>query len=1069
MKTSPILLLFVALGVTTHQLAAQGVTTAGIYGIVVDSKDGKGLPAATVVAIHTPSGTVLGTSTREDGRFNLQGLRVGGPYSIKVTLVGYKYSVQEGTYLELGQNLKMDFSLTEEAIQFGEVTAIGEQNSVLSASRTGAANNVTQQQIERLPTVARNFVDFQRLTPQFAAVPQGSGATPRSSAAGRPSRFNNIQVDGAVINDLFGLASSNGTPGGNAGTAPISLDAIQEFQVVISPFDVRQSGFTGGGINAITRSGSNTFEGSIFAFGRNQELVGKSPDTARTRFAKFDEWQGGLRFGGPIMEDKAFFFINGEITRRNAPVDVLLARAGLSGSNVSPIPADSAARFASILKNQYGYDPGSYDIITDKTRSYKVFTRLDFNIADRHRATMRINYVDATDDVPTRTLNRFYLENSTYVFGSATTSAVAQLTSTFGSKFSNELTLGFTEIRDKRNTLGANFPFVRVRLTGSQFVGLDLNAGTENFSGANRLDTDIFEITNNFTYYSGDHVFTFGTHNEIFKFENLFIRDFFGNYEFNSLADLQAGQPARYQYSYSQTSNPLQTATFKAITFGFYGQVESQVSPTVKLTAGMRVDIPTLPDDPAYNRKVDSTFGALGLGTNKVPNVTVLYSPRIGVNWDVTGERTTQIRGGVGVFSGRIPYVWISNQYGNTGVEFARVDVSNRPAGFFSSNPNNQPRPGVTPGLTAVTTSEINLTDKNFQMPQLVRVNMAADQKLPWGLVGTIEGIYSKTLNDVVYQDINIRPTGTVLAGDGRPLFGTYSGTSRNATVNRINTAFTNVILLKNSSRGFQWNLTAQIKRDLKDGLFATAAYSLGRSKDQNSVLSDQAVSQWRFNPTTGDPNDPPLAYSSFDIRHRILLSGSYRYEWSPDLTTTISVFYNGQSGRPFSYVYDGDVNADGQTENDLVYVPSNQSDIILVRVSGSTISPAPQSDYDALFAYIGRDEYLSKYRGQIVPRNGGREPWFGQVDVRLAQEIPTVSGHKLEITVDILNILNLISNTMGRQRFVNLQRDLLLRFEGLDATTRKPMFSFRDKSDPFQYDQLFSRWQAQLGLRYTF
>lgn len=1029
---------------------AQGVTTAAINGIVMD-KSGKGLPAANVIAVHVPSGTTYGVSTRPDGRFNLQNLRVGGPYTVTATFIGFEQKKFTDIQLSLSQNLKLEFEMEERSVEVRGVDITGERNAILSANRTGAATSVTTGDIERLPTISRSFTDFMKLSPQFVG----------NSAAGRNNRFNNIQIDGTQYNDLFGLGAS-GTPGGQANTTPISLDALQEFQVVVAPFDVRQSGFTGGGVNAITRSGTNRYTGSLFGFWRNQDLVGLSPDTNRTKFGAFSEYQTGFRAGGPVIENELFFFVNGELTNRNQPTDILFSQPGLAGSNVINVPIDSVRRFVDILRNQYGYDPGTFDNVTTQRQSVKLFLRLDWNLAANHRLTLRHNFVDAGDDNLPRTTARVFLENSNYVFNNSTNSTVLQLGSTFGNTMANEFILGYTRIRDNRETQGAAFPLIRLRYASN----IDLYAGSENFSIANELDQDIFEITDNFNMFLGDHTVTVGTHNEIFSFRNLFIRDLYGNYEFNNMTDLVAGRPSRYTYSYSLTGDPKQAAEFSAIQLGFYAQDEWTVMPSLKLTGGVRVDIPNLPDKPAYNLKIDSTFGQfgkqMGIGTDIVPSGNMLWSPRLGFNYDPMGDRSLQVRGGAGIFTGRVAYVWISNQYGNTGVEFARVDVSNRPAGFFNPDPYSPPRPGVTPGLSPVTTSEVNLTDKDFKMPQVMRVNLGVDYQLPFGIVATLEGLYSKAINDILYQDINLGAQQSTLANDNRPVYGTYNATSRRFTSTKVNTAFTNVILMKNTDQGYQYNVTLQLQRQFADGISASGAYTYGEAKDLNSTLSSQAFSQWRFNHVPGDPNNPPLSYSAFDIRHRVFLAAAYRHEFFENWGTTISIGFNGQSGQPFSYVYDGDVNADGQTENDLIYVPKDANDIILTT-----------NNYDKLNEFIEADEALKDSRGKIFERMSGRVPFQAGLDLRIAQEIPlpSLKGHRFEVTLDVLNFLNLLNGDWGYSKFVDQQRYRLLKFEGLDAANgNKPRYSFSaSKMDPYDTSSLGSRWQMQLGLRYSF
>lgn len=1017
---------------------AQGATTAAIHGVVTD-QNGESLPSVNVIATHLPTGSVYGISTRPDGGFNLLGVRVGGPYTIAAKLVGYKTQKVENITLTLGQNLRLDFKLVPEAVELGEVNVTAERSAIISASRTGAATNVSKEVIERLPTVTRSFQDFERMSPLFIG----------SSAAGRNNRFNNLQIDGANINDLFGLGSS-GTPGGTANTNPISLDALQEFQIVVAPYDVRQSGFTGGGVNAITRGGTNDYSGSAFFYGRNQNQVGLGPTIPRSKVANFSDLQTGFRVGGPIKKDEIFFFANGEVTRRHAPTDVSLTGMGSSGANVSTIPVDSVARFVQDLKNIYGYDAGSYYNLNAIRKSAKFFARLDWNITPEEHLTVRNNYVSASDDILSRTIAAYYLENANYTMNNSTNQTVAQLNSTLGSNFSNEAIVAYTSVRDHRDIMGSPFPFVQINYKGS--TSLYYVAGSEQYSMANKLDQDIFELTDNFTYSVGSTVLTVGTHNEFYHFNNLYIRNLYGYYQFPSLAAFEQNLPSRYQLSYSTTSDPLWSAKFNAAQLGLYAQAETEVLPNVKLTVGLRVDDPILPDKPSYNKSVDSTFSYLGISTDKVPSGNLLWSPRVGFNWDVDGQKVTQVRGGVGIFSGRVPYVWISNQYGNTGIELARLDVTTASllAGKFSADPYNQPRTGFTP----VTTSEVDVTDPDYKMPQLLRWNVAVDRQLPFGLVGTIEAMYSQNLNDLTYQDINLKAADSSSYIDGRPMYA-YSN-------RKINTAFTNVLLMKNVSDGYQWNITAQIQRPVIEGLFGSAAYTYGRAKDHNSVTSSQAYSQWRYNPVPGDPNNAPLAWSNFDRPHRINISVSYQHNWwtlnGIDAPSTITLAYSGYSGEPYSYTYSGDRNGDGETTNDLIYIPKTQSD-----VPGMSAA-----QWAALDQFINNDDYLKNHRGQIMERNGARNPWIGHLDLHLGQVFPVIGTQQLEITIDVLNFNNMLNKNWGRERYVVNQNYSLITYSST-LKTYSYSYAYTDPASVRSYSDLASRWQAQLGLRYSF
>lgn len=1020
------MLLFVSLMLFTGNVNAQGVTTAAMNGVVVDQK-GDPLPGANILAVHTPSGTQYGTTSRVDGKYNLNGLRTGGPYTITVSYVGYKPQSIDGINLLLGQNLRQDYTLIEEAVELSSVTIVGEKSNILNSGKTGAVTSVTTEQIQSLPTVNRSFQDFSKLSPLFS----GSSL----SAGGRNFKLNNIQIDGTQYNDLFGLGST-GTPGGQANANPISLDAIEEFQVVIAPYDVRLGGFTGGGVNAITRSGDNKLSGSIYGYGRNQDLVGKSPDVLKTKLSEFSEYQAGLRLGGPIMKDKLFFFVNAEMTKRKEPTQ----NVQLVGKDNLRLAADS---LRTALLN-YGYDPGTIEDVTLERPSLKLFARIDWNIGTDHTLTLRHNYVDADDDILPRSSAVNYSDRL-YTFNSATHSSVLQFNSRFGNNLSNELIIGYTMIRDKRE-VGNAFPSIRV---ASPVSGVDMYAGTEEFSIANSLDQDIIEFTDNFSVYAGNHVITIGTHNELFSFSNLFIRNFYGLYSFRNVLDLIEGTPSAYEHRYSLTGDPRQAAEFSAIQFGGYVQDEWSIAPNFKLTFGVRVDVPMFPDKPAMNDSVSKYFGNLGYGTDKVPSGNLLISPRVGFNWDVVGDKSSILRGGVGIFTGRVPYVWISNQYSNTGVEFADISRSNPT--FFITDPNAQPKAGQN-GLSAGSTTEINITDPDFKLPQVLRANLGLDQKLPLNFVGSFDFLFTQSINDPLYQDLNIKsPTGTM--ADGRPYF---AGA-------RVASYFQRVMLLENTSENYSTNVSAQIQGEPIQDIYLNLGYSGGIAKDQNSVTSSQARSQFRFNPIPNSPNDPPLTRSNFEIASRFFGSVSFSHEFFAQAKTTLTVFYNYQSGRPFSYVFNGDANQDGHDGNDLIYIPKDMADLNAKYI----FTTAGQ---DAQFmAYVEKDEYLKNNKGKIAQRNGASEPWFDQIDLRLSQEIPFLFGHEFELSFDILNFANLLNGEWGWLQQVPNQADGILRRTGNDTSTGRVRVTFTDKENPFVNNNLLSRWQMQLGLRYSF
>ncbi len=1055
-------------------------TTAAINGTVVD-QNGNPLPGANIIAIHQPSGTQFGTTSRLDGKFNLVSLRVGGPYKVTVSFVGYTSQVEDGINLQLSQNLKLDFKLPEQAVQLTGVTATAEKGSVLSQQRTGAAQNVSLKQIEDIPTLNRTFASFAKLSPMF----NGNSSAPQ--AAGRSSRFNNIQIDGTAYNDLFGLASS-GTPGGQAGTNPISFDAIREFQIVIAPYDVKLAGFTGAGINAITRSGTNKFEGSVFFYGKHQGLVGlTNPNTTLSQgVSDFTSSQYGFRLGGPIIKDKLFFFVNGEMTTDNRPVPTVSLQTGLGG-----VSADSLQRlvnrFATALRAK-GMEPGSSGDFTRKSPSTKFLIKLDYNISENNQLTLRNNYVDAyQDNLAGRSATGMAFDSYNYRFNSTTNSTALLLNSHFGNSMSNELIAGYTTIREKRTPTGGLTPLVTVKELNTTFTMI---AGYDNFSGANALDQNIMEFTDNFSYYAGNHVITVGTHNEFFKFTNTFIRNILGNYSYNSLADFNADKPSAYTRTYARFGDQLSqpAASFNVAQFGFYLQDEWTVMPQLKITYGIRVDIPTLPTGPAQNDSVSKYFP--GINTNSAPSGNMLWSPRVGFNWDVSGDRTTQVRGGVGIFSGRVPYVWISNNYGNSGMLTQQIDLAKGGTNLvFRSDPNNQYTVGSSPLLGAPSVrSEIDLADPNLKMPQLLKLNAAVDQELPLGFIGTAEFLYSKTVNDIIYRKLNLNP----IIGYIRLPNGDFEGTNKRPIYggeNLYNNNFTDVLQAYNTSDGYQYNLSFQVQRNVARGLSLSAGYNYQQAQDRNSVTSSQAQSQMSFLAVPGDPNSPSLSTSDYEITHRVFLSAAFTWEFFKNAPTTVSIFYNGQSGRKFSFTSQSgsisigtsttDLNGDNYPGNDLFYIPRNSSEILIGTITNSQFVPATATGqtYADLDAFINNDSYLSTHRGQIAERNGATAPWQYYVDLHISQDIPNLMGlGAFQLYLDIQNVLNLISSDWGRVQDVISGNDTfnVVNYRGrvsYNGFSNVPVYSFSKPTSgtAYTYSDLASRWQMQLGARFTF
>ena len=1001
----------------------QNVTTGTLTGVVYDQQGGV-VPGATVAAVHTPTGTAYEGVTQTDGRFSVLNVRVGGPYSMTITLPGFRTATRNDITVGLGDSTEVPVTLQLDTVT-ETVRVTADASSVFTASKAGTSDNIGADVIETLPTINRSIQDIARVSPHFVqyAFNQDAGAL---SIAGRNTRYNNIQIDGAVNNDLFSIGASAGTPGGGVETQPISIDVIQELQLVVAPYDVRQGSFSGGGINAITRSGSNQVRGSAFYVFRDQGLVGDGID--HRPIATFKDKQFGGTFGGPIVRNKAFFIGNLEWGRKNTPSGYSISGA----SGVSFGRQAEAQRFLDILSRRYGYTPGSLDEFIRDTQNNKVFVRTDFNIG-RSQLTVRHNYVNGFNDVGSQNANTYKFDDSFYTLHNKTHSTVGQLNSNFGSMV-NEFRVLSQRIREFRTTAG-RFPQITVRLPdGGRFL-----AGTEASSQANQLDQDNVEVTNDFTAVRGSHTITVGTHNEFFKFRNLFIQHNFGSYEFASLDTLEAGSAQLYDYGYSLTSDPRQSARFPVRQLGFYAGDQWRIRPRFTLTYGVRWDKPFFSKTPTANPRALAVYG---YATDVVPR-TATWSPRAGFNWNLSQDagRQQQVRGGVGLFGGRTPYVWLSNQYGNTGIEFQRISTTpfNATASIpFAADPANQPR-----SVGRASTNEIDLVDPGYDFPKIIRGNLGYDRSLPWGLVGTAELLFARSVQDIAYRNLNLVQVGA--REDGRPVFG------------RVDPAFSDVLLLTNTGQGDNWSIATKVDKRFRGGWFGSGSYLHGHARTINDGTNSTARSTWINVYTPGDVNNPPLAVSNYDVAHRVILTGSYRFTVK-GAGVTLSMFYNSQSGRPYSYNFGSDVNLDGASTNDLLYYPREGE----VGFSAGT--------YQDLAAFLEAGRCAGVQPGSIVKRNTCRVPWSNGLDFHSAVNVG-VGRYKPEFTMDVLNLLNLFDGSRGQVYYANFH-DLLVVNAAADAQGQYT-YSVNSLARPggvrYSRDDLRSRWQAQMGLKFRF
>jgi len=1078
---------------------AQGSTTAALAGTVLDEK-GQGLPGASVIAVHEPTGSRYGGSTRADGRYNIVNMRVGGPYKITVSFVGYKNAVQTGIVLTLAQELRQNFKLEVNQSQLEEVKVVASRSSIINSGRTGAATTVGNNQITTLPTLNRSLGDFARLDPRANGL----------SFAGRNSLYNNITVDGAFFNNAFALSS---TIGGQAGASPISVDAIDQFQVLIAPYDVRQGMATGANINVVTKSGTNNWSGSGYYFGSDQGLVGNKIGSVVNQYGTFSRGQIGARIGGAIIKDKLFVFGSFEQETQTEPGSNFVATRTGSEPNKSVAKAADLDRLKDFLISKFKYNPGAYENWNREKYSQKVNLRLDWNISDKHKFNVKYNYLRSYADINPSSSGSLSggraasatvlpFQGSLYRINNNLDSYIAELNSTFSSSVANNLTVGYTAMRDFRQSPVNDNPFPTVDIGNN-----DLNEltafGYEPFSANNILNSDIFQIADNLTIYKGKHVYTLGFAYETNSFMNGFAPNYYGGYQFRSIDDFinsASGDtkviPARYQQQWSNYST-FPFAEMKGSTLSFYGQDEITAAKGLKLTFGLRADATSFPsfDEPKYTNTYvpNLTFrDGVKLATNKFPEPTVLWSPRFGFNWDVKDDKQTQIRGGLGVFSGRVPYVWLSNQLSNNGVLFGSENIQNPTNRPFNPDVNAY-RPTISLPLTP-TAYNLAVTDPNFKFSQVFRTNLALDKNLGDGWILGLEGIYTKDINAVYLENVNL-PKSTVKAvgSDNRMIFYTLGANGLPSSVRNFaiygnvrgvnapavgpNTVsspnISDAIVIKNTDLGYSYALTATISKTFENGLFASLAYTNSDSRSVNDGGSI-AQSQWRDRVVSGDPNENVASYASFMQAHRFNAYGSYRFNYlNEKASTTFGFTYSAAPAGRFSYTYSGDMNGDNQISNDLIFIPRSQSEIML-RDLGTYTAAQQWADLDK---YITQDSYLNSRRGQYAERNGAELPWSANFDFKIIQDFYIkVGGHKntLQFTLDVFNFGNYVTPQWGLNQ--TPLRAGLINYVANDAATGKPVFTFPYRSgttplsDTFQRSfGLGSRWQAQFGVRYIF
>ncbi|BCS35574.1 cell envelope biogenesis protein OmpA [Luteitalea sp. TBR-22] len=1019
-----------------REATAQGVTTGSLGGVVTNAS-GAPVAGASVIAIHTPSGTNYETTTREDGRYFLPNMRVGGPYVVTVTYVGGGNAFEPYTNENVTVNLGVttDVNIEVKAIAVEEsVTVTASTDTVFSTQRTGAATTVSRDMIQTLPNVSNRLENFTRLTPQASGT----------SFVGQDNRLNNITVDGSYFNNSFGLG---GAPGDRTGVAPISPQAVEQIQVNVAPFDVRQGNFVGAGVNTVTRSGGNQFHGSLYRQFRDDSMVGTQAGNNVVNVGTFEFANTGGWVSGPIWKNKAFFFFNVEDESLTQPGTTWRANNGgeAAGGGITRVLKSDLDNLSAFLGNNFGYQTGGYEGYDFETPARRYLIKGDYNANASNKITFRYTHLDSITDVLASNSaslgfgnrqNRqdaLNFANSNYQIKENIRSGVGEWNATFGNTMANSLIVGYTYQDESRSVRGDGklFPFVDILDAGTTYTSF----GFEPFTPNNELRYKTFQVQDSFTKFARNHTLTFGGTAERYESENVFFPGSQSVYSYNSLADFYL-DARDYLANPNRTTSPVNLRRFQVrwsnipgqtkpvqpleVWYtGAYAQDEWAVRDNVKITAGIRLDVPRFGDTGYQNANADALVFRDENGqpvqyqTAKLPDPKILWSPRVGFNWGVDKNRNTQVRGGTGIFTGRPAYVWISNQIGNTGVltGFEELNnVTNRP---FNPNPDAYKPTNVT-GAPAGS-YELALTDPDFKFPQLWRTNVAVDQRLWWGMIGTVEYIYNSDVNGIYYINANLPAAQAAFTGaDARPRW----------TSNRIYSNVSNAVVLKNQNVGDSWNFATTLAKNFTGG-FLKGAYAYGEAKntvDPGSI----AFGSWNGNAHAGDPNNPGLGYAAGSPGHRFFLTGSWTKEWFKFGGTTFSAFWESRTNGATTYTFAGDLNGDGGVSNDLIYVPRDVSEMNFQPYTAGGVLFTAAQQAAAWDAYISQDEYLNGRRGEYAERGAVFLPLVHRLDFSVQQDFfVNIKGrrHGFQVRADILNFGNLLNEDWGvGQRLINTQ-----------------------------------------------
>lgn len=1059
------------------------ITTSGMSGRVVSNSEA--IIGATVLAIHEPSGTQYGTITNVDGRFNLQGMRVGGPYRVEVSYIGCQSAVFKDITLQLGEVYVLNVDLKESTEALDEVVITAPK----SIAKSGVNTNITERQITTLPTINRSITDFTKLSPYAGSS---------NSFAGRDGRYNTITVDGAALNNSFGL-STNNLPGGDA--QPISLDAIDQISVNVSPYDVKYSNFTGASINAVTKSGTNEYRGTAYTYQKPKGFIGQTIDGVDVPNA--DTYRSniyGVTVGGPIIKDKLFFFVNGELENKKSPGILWTPNPKQDGTGdsqkyISRTWVGDLQTISNFVKDKYGYDAGAYENFDDfDSNNWKIMARLDWNISQNHKLTVRLNAVDSKNDqelspnssVITRTnsnrygIDAFAFSNSNYKLHNVVTSVTGELNSSFSQKVQNKLLVTYTHIRDARSYDGDAFPYIDIYKDGKQYMTL----GTEIFTPFNEVENNVFSLVDNVNVSLGNHYLTAGVSFERQYFMNSYLRGPLGYYRYDSMADfMNDAKPALYGITYGYEGKQAPGSELAFGMGGLYAQDDWSITPNFKLTYGLRLDMPMYFNSLTGNSAIaaEKFVDGTQIDVSKWPKTQVLFSPRVGFKWDINEDRSIVLNGGTGIFTGLLPFVWFTNQPSNSGiiqnmVEYKGDNVPddfkfdpdykntlNKYPNLFPSKPNES-----VPGVIAY-------VDRNFKMPQVWRSNVSVDLQLPAEFMLSVGAMYTRDVYNIVQYNMNqAAPTGTYKEQPGR----TYWEKNKY----KVNPKGNVVVRLANGDdKGYQYSFDAVLTKKLDFGLSGMIGYTYSMAKDVTANPGSAPNSAWQNNVTVNSLNDPGLSYSLFSVPNRLMGSVAYEIEYAKSLKTTVSLFYTGFNTGRYSYTYYNDMNGDSNA-SDLIYVPATKDEMTFTDTKdskGNIYSAAQQAE--DFWNYVENDSYLKTKKGDYVERNASLMSWINRFDFKVAQDFYTKIGTRrygIQVSLDILNVGNLLNSKWGTYETCGLKSYDNVSLLKTTSAVGSPLTyqinadshaSFINKATWNRIPSTSNVWSMQLGVKLTF